>query len=97
MVKTAKSVTTMSTTRPPVKGSEHCFCEFRAVLGGMLHHHHDALDAGDEVHRAAHPLHHLAGDHPVGEIAILGDLHCAQDRKITGPPRTMPKESADEK
>ncbi len=29
------------------------------------------LAAGDEVHRAAHALDHLAGDHPVGEVAVL--------------------------
>ena len=31
--------------------------------------HDDALDAGDEVHRAAHALDHLARDHPVREVA----------------------------
>ena len=41
-----------------------------AVLGGVLHRNHDALRAGDEVHRAAHALDHLAGDHPVGEVAL---------------------------
>src|SRR4051812_12687640 len=56
--------------------------ELRAVLGGMLHHHHHALDPGDEVHRAAHPLDHLAGDHPVGEVAVLSHLHRAEDRQV---------------
>ena len=71
--------------------------ELRAVLGGMLHHHDDALDAGDEIHRAAHALDHLAGDHPVGEIAVLRHLHGAEDRRSICPPRTMPKELAEEK
>src|ERR1700709_1403665 len=48
----------------------------------MLHHHHDALDAGDEIHRAAHALDHLAGDHPVGEVAVLRHLHRAQYRQV---------------
>ena len=56
--------------------------ELRPVLGDVLHHHDDALDAGDEVHRAAHALDHLAGDHPVGEIAVLGDLHRAEDGEV---------------
>src|SRR5947208_3649834 len=51
----------------------------------MLHDNNDALDAGDEVHRAAHALHHLAGDHPVGEIAVLRHLHRAEDREIDMP------------
>ncbi|GCC44544.1 hypothetical protein chiPu_0028512, partial [Chiloscyllium punctatum] len=53
-----------------------------AVLRGMLHHDDDALDAGDEVHGATHALHHLAGDHPVGEVAVLRHLHGAEDRQV---------------
>src|SRR5689334_1902388 len=59
--------------------------QLRAVLGGMLHDHDDALDAGDEVHGAAHALHHLAGNHPVGEIAVLRHLHRAEDGQINMP------------
>jgi hypothetical protein len=33
-------------------------------------------------HRPAHAFHHLAGDHPTGEIAEVGDFHRAEDRKI---------------
>ena len=51
-------------------------------LGHVLHHHHDLLDARHEVHGAAHALHHLAGDHPVGEVAVLGHLHGAEDRQV---------------
>ena len=40
------------------------------------------LAAGDQVHRAAHALDHLAGDHPVGEVAVRGHLHRAQDRAV---------------
>jgi hypothetical protein len=36
----------------------------------------------DEIHRPAHPLDHLAGDHPVGEIAVLAHLHRAEDGEI---------------
>ena len=38
--------------------------------------------ARDEIHRAAHSLDHAAGDHPVREIAVLGNLHRAEDRQI---------------
>ena len=58
---------------------QHLGC---AVLVGVLHHHHDPLDAGHQVHGAAHALHHLAGDHPVGDVAVLGHLHGAQDRQV---------------
>ncbi len=49
-----------------------------AVSGGVFHGHDHATCAGDEVHRAAHPLHHLPRDHPVGEVAVLIDLQCAE-------------------
>jgi hypothetical protein len=52
------------------------------VLGGVLHDHHHLLDARHQVHGAAHALHHLAGDHPVGEVAVLGHLHGAQEREV---------------
>jgi hypothetical protein len=48
----------------------------------VLHHHHHALGAGDEIHRAAHALDHLAGDHPVREIAVLAHLHRAEDGEV---------------
>src|SRR5262245_27173928 len=51
----------------------------------MLHHHHDPLDPGDEVHGAAHALHHLARNHPIGEVAVLGYLHGAEDREVDVP------------
>ena len=43
----------------------------RPVAGHVLHEHDDSLGALDEIHGATHPLDHLAGDHPVGEVAIL--------------------------
>ena len=48
----------------------------RAGLLGVLHHHHDALDAGHQVHGPAHALDHLAGHHPVGEVAVLATPAC---------------------
>src|SRR5665647_1894370 len=53
--------------------------ELGLVLGSVLHHHHHLLDAGDQVHGTAHALHHLAVDHPIGEIAVLRHLHGAED------------------
>ncbi len=57
------------TTRLPVSGNE-------------LHHHDHALRAVDEIHRAAHTLDDLPGDHPVGEVACLANLHCAEHGEI---------------
>ena len=51
----------------------------------MLHHHDDLLDARDEIHRAAHALDHLAGDHPVGDVAVLRDLHRAEHGEVDMP------------
>ena len=48
----------------------------------MVHQNDDARDAGDEVHRASHSLHHLAGNGPVGEITILRNLKGTQNRQI---------------
>ena len=52
------------------------------VAREVLHHHHDPTGAADEVHRPAHPLDHLPGDHPVREVAVLRDLHAAEDREV---------------
>ena len=52
------------------------------LFGDMLHQHDHALDAGDQVHRAAHALDHLARNHPVGQVALLADLHRAQDGQV---------------
>src|ERR1051325_3118719 len=51
-------------------------------LGRVRHDHYDLLDARDQVHGAAHALHHLAGDHPVCEVAVLGHLHGAEQRDV---------------
>eukprot|EP01025_Chloroclados_australasicus_P040009 TRINITY_DN4164_c1_g1_i6.p1 TRINITY_DN4164_c1_g1~~TRINITY_DN4164_c1_g1_i6.p1 ORF type:complete len:316 (+),score=45.89 TRINITY_DN4164_c1_g1_i6:256-1203(+) len=56
-----------------------------ALLVGVLHGDDDLADAGDQVHRAAHALDHLAGDHPVGDIALLADFHGAQDAHVDVP------------
>ena len=37
-----------------------------SVLFGVLHDDHHAAHAGNQIHRAAHALDHLAGHHPVG-------------------------------
>jgi hypothetical protein len=48
----------------------------------MLHEDDHALHPGDEVHRPAHALHHLARDRPVGDVAGLRHLHRAQDGEV---------------
>ena len=50
-----------------------------AVLGSVFHQHHHAAHTGDQVHRAAHALDHLAWNHPVGQITLLRHLHGAQN------------------
>jgi hypothetical protein len=60
----------------------------------VLHDHNDPLDAGDQVHAPAHALHHLAGDHPVGDVAVsLTSMAPRIDRSMC-PPRIMAKLSA---
>lgn len=46
-----------------------------AVLVRMFHHDHNVFCASHKVHRSAHPFHHLSGNHPVGEVTFLTDLH----------------------
>ena len=51
-------------------------------LGNVFHHDNDAAHTSDQIHGAAHALDHLAGNHPVGEITGLADLHCAEDCEV---------------
>ncbi len=53
-----------------------------AVLRDVLHRDDDAPRRRDEVHRAAHPLHELSGDHPVRDRSLGVDLHRAQDAEV---------------
>ena len=100
---TPRSVMIRLTTPTPVSGRLHSGQDLqvdRAVLllGRVLHDDDHALDAGDEVHRAAHALDHLAGDHPVGEVAVSRHLHGAEDRRgRCGRRGSCAKLSADEK
>merc|ERR1719494_1693525 len=51
-------------------------------LGCVLHCYDNlGVSGGHQVHGSPHPLHHLAGDHPVGQVATAGHLHCSQDGK----------------
>ena len=68
-----------------------------AVFGGVLHDYEHALDAGDEVHCAAHAFDHLAGDHPVGEVACSETCMAPRMARSMWPPRIMAKDSALEK
>ena len=53
-----------------------------ASLVGVIHHDDDLLDTGDEIHRAAHALHHLAGDRPIGDVAIRRHFHGAENGQV---------------
>ena len=48
----------------------------------MVHQDDHLLDARHQIHRAAHPLHHLPRYCPVREVAIGGDLHSAENRHV---------------
>ena len=48
----------------------------------MFHQHNHATHTRDQVHRAAHTLDHFSGNHPIRQIACLGDLHRTQNGKI---------------
>src|SRR6185436_14104908 len=54
----------------------------RAVLRVVFHDHDHAAHTRDQVHGATHSLDHLAGDHPVGEVAVFRDLERAEHGKI---------------
>ncbi len=56
-----------------------------AVARGVLHRDDDAPGARHQIHGAAHALHHLAGDHPVGEVALLVHLERAQHGDVDVP------------
>src|SRR5208282_2426764 len=53
---------------------------------GVLHRHHHAPCASDEVHCAAHPLHHLSWDHPIRQAAAFIHFHRAQHAQINVRP-----------
>jgi hypothetical protein len=63
----------------------------------VVHDHHDAAHARHEVHGAAHALHELAGDHPVGEVALLATSMAPRIAMAILPPRIMAKEVAESK
>src|SRR6478752_1655164 len=52
------------------------------ALGGVLHGDDDALGAAHQVHGPAHARHHLAWDHPIGEMAAGVDLQAAEHGDI---------------
>ena len=49
-----------------------------ASLGRVLHRHDNSAAGAHEVHRAAHALHHLPRDDPVGQVAILANLETTE-------------------
>ncbi len=74
------------TTPVPVRGREHFVQDLGlAVLRRVLHQRHHAPHPGNQVHRAAHTLDHLSGDHPIGQVPAQGNLHRAQNRQIDMP------------
>ena len=80
---TASSVTIRLTTFKPVNGSVHrvrILCPPSRVVCSIATM--TFLAPATRIHGAAHALHHLAGDHPVREIALLVDLQRAEDREV---------------
>jgi hypothetical protein len=61
------------------------------LLGHVLHQHDDALDAGHQVHRAAHALDHLAGIIQLARSPF--SLTCMAPRmdRLILPPRIIAK------
>ena len=53
-----------------------------AVPRAMLHYRHDAFHPGDEIHRSAGTLDHLAGNHPVSDVALIRHFEGAENGKI---------------
>ncbi len=56
-----------------------------AVSGAVLHHRHHALHSGDEVHRATGSFDHLAGNHPIRDVAFVRHLEGAENGEIDVP------------
>src|SRR6185369_3772639 len=52
------------------------------VPGRVFHRDDDLLCTGDEIHGAAHSLDHLAGNHPIGEVARLVNLQRAEHSQV---------------
>src|SRR5260370_40727600 len=52
------------------------------VFRGVLHQDDYALHSGYQVHGATRSFHHLAGHHPVGEVAVLRHLQPAKDGEV---------------
>src|SRR5699024_810282 len=61
-------------------------CEYLrgALLGHVVGHYDDGFSTVDQVHRAAHAADHLAGNHPVGKVAVLRDFHGPKDGNDNG-------------
>jgi hypothetical protein len=56
--------------------------DLRFAFRGVLHGDHHSARAGDEVHRAAHAGHHLAGNRPVRQPPGHVDLQSAEDGHV---------------
>ena len=56
-----------------------------AILGSVFHYCHDTLHSGHEIHRPTGPFDHLAGNHPIRDIAFVGHLECAENGEIDVP------------
>src|SRR5207248_6114967 len=56
-----------------------------AVPGSMLHYCHNTLHSSQEIHRPTGPFDHLARNHPIRDIAIVGYLECAENGEIDVP------------
>src|SRR6267143_1386778 len=56
-----------------------------AVPGAVLQYRHHALYSSDKVHRSPGSLDHLAGHHPVRDVASVRYLEGAENREIDVP------------
>src|SRR5437762_2491398 len=52
------------------------------ILRLVLHRNDYPPCPSHQVHRSAHPLHHLARNRPVGQVAVLIHLHRTQNAHI---------------
>ena len=76
------SVMILLTQWEAVSGGWHFSKILGLPFGGVLHADDAVLRADTQIHRAAHAGHLLAGDDPVGEVALSVDLERAEEARV---------------